>query len=311
MNDQSAPQKDARWQSIFENVPSEFLTKLALAQEGYKPENLTKGQEDLVNEVFRVCDEQTIQELYEQFPGIEGAVWFYSQDNKFFDESHVRTSIKDNIDEDLEAGTEPEIQKEPTLYRVDQRERTVLFHFAARDSAQNIRTGLGQRTRVEVVNEYVAVIHFSDPKLLIFGPYTSDRANAVASRIGPTLELDVEFECLKPKRGEGRDLYQALKSKLKAYLIDTKRLDPSGDYKTVALESREKHPDLEQVPNFRKQYLEADSLYDVLQFSISNPVGVPETTHVKMGRPFGRFTFAPRTSLAAIFHFEKTLYAVL
>jgi hypothetical protein len=106
-------------------------------------------------------------------------------------------------------------------------------------------------------------------------------------------------------------LYNSLKTKLKAYLIDTKRLDPSGDYKTVALESRQRQPDLEQVSNFRKQYLEADSLYDVLQFSLSNPVGINETTHVKMGRPFGRFTFAARTSLAAIYHFEKTLYAVL
>jgi hypothetical protein len=311
MNDLPAPPKDYRWQSVFENVPSEFLMRLAAAQKGHKPENLTKGQEELVDEIFRVCPEKTLQELYQQFPGIEGAAWFYSDGGKFFDEAHVRRGIKENVDDDLKEGIEPQIKKEPTLYRVDERDNTVLFHYAAQDSAQNIRTGLGKRTRVEVVNEYVAVIHFSDPKLLIFGPYTTERANSVASEVGPTLELDVEFECLKPKRGEGRSLYQSLKSKLKAYLIDTKRLDPSGDYATVALEARPKYPDLEQVPNFRKQYLEADSLYDVLQFTVSNPVGITETTHVKMGRPFGRFTFAARTSLAAIYHFEKTLYAVL
>ena len=161
------------------------------------------------------------------------------------------------------------------------------------------------------MNEYVAVIHFSEPKLLVLGPYATEKANAVASQVGTTLQLDVEFECLKPKRGGGRDMYQALKSELRAYLIDTKRLDPSGDYQTVALEARPKYPDLEQVTHFRKQYLAADSLYDVLQFTVSNPLGIPETTHVKMGRPFGRFTFAARTSLAAIYHFEKTLYAVL
>ncbi|HWS17276.1 MAG TPA: hypothetical protein VN223_04645 [Candidatus Elarobacter sp.] len=311
MNDQKAPQKDHRWQSVFDYVPCEFLMKLAFSQKNHKPENLTKGQEELVNEIFRVCGEDTIQKLYEQFPGIEGTVWFYSHESKVFDELHIKRSISENIDDDLKAGIDPQIQKEPTLYRVDQLDNTVLFHFAAKDSAQNIRTGLGQRTRIEVVNEYVAVVHFSVPKLLIFGPYTTDRANAVAAKIGKTLELDVEFQCVKPKRGEGRFLYQALKSRLKAYLIDTKRLDTSGDYKTVALESREKHPDLEKVPNFRKQYLDSESLYDVLQFSISNPLGVSEKTHVKMGRPFGRFTFAPHTSLAAIYHFEKTLYAVL
>jgi hypothetical protein len=311
MNDQQAPQKDHRWQAIFDNVPSEFLTKLAGAQKGYKPENLTKGQEELVNEIFRVCNEEIIQELYEQFPGLEGPVWFYEHDSKVFDESHVKRSIKENVDEDLQAGIKPEIQKEPTLYRCDMRGDTVMFHFAARDSAQNVRTGLDQTTRMEVVNEYVAVIHFSDPKLLIFGPYTAERTNAVASKIGTVLELDVDFACLKPKRGEGRSLYQALKSRLKAYLIDTKRLDPTGDYKTVALESRDRHPDLEEVPNFRKHYLEADSLYDVLEFTVSNPIGISERTHVKMGRPWGRFAFAPRTSLAAIYHFEKTLYAVL
>lgn len=311
MNDQPAPQKDYRWQSVFDNVPSDFLIKLAAAQKDHKPENLTKGQEELVDEIFRVCPEAILQELYQQFPGIEGAVWFYADDRGVFDEAHVRRGIKENIDDDLRKGIEPQIQKEPTLYRADERENTVLFHYAAQDSAQNIRTGLGKRTRVEVVNEYVAVIHFSDPKLLIFGPYTTERANAVASRVGSTLELDVEFECLKPKRGEGRSMYETLKSKLKAYLIDTKRLDPSGDYATVALEARTKYPDLEQVPNFRKQYLDADSLYDVLKFTISNPVGIRETTQVKIGRPFGRFTFPVRTSLAAIYHFEKTLYAVL
>jgi len=311
MNDQQAPPKDHRWQSVFDNVPSEFLMRLAVAQKGHKPEKLTKGQEDLVDEIFRVCHEKIVQELYQQFPGIEGPAWFYSDEGKLFDEAHVRRGIKENIDDEFKEGIEPTVKKEPTLYRVDERANTVLFHYAAQDSAQNVRTGLGKRTRVPVVNEYTAVIHFSDPKLLIFGPYTTERANAVASEVGTTLELDVEFECLKPKRGEGRSMYQSLKSKLKAYLIDTKRLDPSGDYATVALEARPKYPDLEQVPNFRKQYLEADSLYDVLQFTVSNPVGIPETTHVKMGRPFGRFTFAARTSLAAIYHFEKTLYAVL
>lgn len=304
------PKRDSRWQSIFDNVPSDFLLNLAKTRKDYKLENLTKGQEALVDEIFRVCDQKTLDSLYEQFLGTDGAIWYYAPTGTITKEA-LFDAIGHHISSELLAGIEPALGHEPSLYRVEKRHSVFVFCFAARDSIQHIRTGLGERTTVEGLSLYTAVLHFSSPRMAIMGPYTTERANAVAAKLQDSLKSDVAWECVKPKRGERRKFYDSMKAALNANLIETKRYDPSGDYETVALEARSKHPDLEDVSSFREQYLNADSVYDVLEFRVANPVGIDETTHVKFGSPFGRFSFRTRTSLAAIYHFEKSLYGVL
>ncbi len=305
------PTRDHRWQSIFDNVPSDFLLRLATTRKGYKPENLTKGQEVLVDEIFRICDTKILDLLYAQFTGLEGPVWYYTPSS-----SVTRKSIMDsvkvvNLNSILQDGQTPDIGHKPELYGIEERPDAILFHFAAKDSVQNIRTGLRERTTVEVLNLYTSVLHFSDPRLVLIGPYTAEKANAVTAELQESLQLSVAWELVKAKRGERRSFYDSVKAALKANLIETKRHDPSGDYETVALEARSKHPDLEKVPAFRKQYLDADSVYDVLEFVFANPVGIDETTHAKFGSPFGRFSFRARTSLAAVYHFEQIVYGVL
>lgn len=54
------PQPDGRRQTILSNVLAGFLFDLATAQKGYKLENLTKGHDSIVDEVFRVCSNGTI-----------------------------------------------------------------------------------------------------------------------------------------------------------------------------------------------------------------------------------------------------------
>jgi hypothetical protein len=310
-NAQNTPKRDHRWQSIFENVPSDLLSNLAKTRKGYKLENLTKGQEALVDEVFRVCDSKTLDLLYAQFSGLDGPVWYYVPKSHITKRAAMDAMRKNTYPSLPQDGVEPDIGPKPLLYRVEERTDAVLFHFAAKDTVQNIRTGFEKRTTIEVMNLYTAVLHFSDPRLVVVGPYTAEKANAVVAEFQENIKPEVAWECVKAKRGLRRAFYDALKAALKANLIDTKRHDPSGDYETVALESRMKHPDLENVPSFRKQYLDADSIYDVLEFRFANPIGLEEKTHVKFGSPAGRFSFRARTSLAAIYHFETLVYGVL
>lgn len=280
-------------------------------RKGYKPENLTKGQEVLVDEIFRICDAETLDLLYSQFTGLEGPVWYYTPSSSVTRKSVMDSMKAVNLNTTLQNGQTSDIGRKPEMYRIEARSDAILFHFAAKDSVQNIRTGLRERTPVEVLNLYTSVLHFSDPRLVLVGPYTAEKANAVTAVLQESLQLNVAWELAKGMRGEKRSFYDSVKAALKANLIETKRHDPSGDYETVALESRSKYPDLEKVPAFRKQYLDADSVYDVLEFVFANPIGIDEATHVKFGSPFGRFNFRARTSLAAIYHFEQIVYGVL
>ncbi len=305
-----AKNRDPRWQRIFDNVPSDFLLSLVRSNPKHKLENLTKGHEVMVDEIFRICTSTTIDLLCEQFPGLEGMVWFFKPEAQL-SKKQVNDAAAKVMTPALRDGTQPQLGREPRLYKAKQGQHSIDFEFAAKDAVQHLRTGFDQRMDVEVINFYRAIIHFSEPRLIVFGPYTGERANAVAVELSKILKLDAEVTYLKAKRGEGKGFYRTLKTALGANLIETKRHDPSGDYETVALEARHQQPDLEKVPSFQKRYLQADSVYDVLQFDCDNPVGIKETSHVKFGRPFGRFNFRARTSLAAIRHFEETLYDVL
>jgi len=310
MSDTTPPSgRTPQWQSVFDNVPPDFLMELVKIQKHYKLENLTKGRESLVDEVFRVCDKKTLDSLSEQFIGLEGPVWYYRPKADLTKDELLR-SVRANVTSALSDGLQPSLGQKPTLYKVEHRGSTYLFRFAAKDQVKQIRVGFTESATIEGVSFYTSVLHFSNPQLVIVGPFTSEKANAVASEFQESLKSDVAWECAKPKRGKRRSFYSAMKSALRANLADTRRHDPMGDYETIAMEARSKQPDIEKVPSFHK-YVDAESIYDVLEFKFMNPVGIPEKTHVKFGSPFGRFSFRTRTSLAAIRHFETILYAVL
>jgi len=170
--------RDYRWQRIFDNVPSEFLTNLAKSRKGHKLENLTKGQEVLVDEVFRVCDSKMLTSLYEQFVGLNGPVWYYAPESRI-----TRKAVSDAVHQNVEArlanvGTAI-TGRTPQLYRVDSQTDSILFQFSAVYGVQNIRTGLSEHTKVEVLNEYTSIVHFSDPRMIVVGPYTSEKAASV------------------------------------------------------------------------------------------------------------------------------------
>jgi hypothetical protein len=303
-----AAQRDSRWQAVLENVPLDFLANLAKAHRGHKLENLTKGHESLVNEIFRLYDGAQIDLLLEQFPGVDGPIWFYRSEEKLTPEvarSRLNTILSTPVTKSRL------LDRTPSLFNVDVRGNGFFFRYAARDRVQNLSVGLNERERIETVNYYTALLHFSDPKLIVVGPYTSERAKAVSAQWQSDVLLGIEWVCLKPNRGEGKDFYHKLKASLKADLIDTRRHDPAGDYETVAMESRPGKPDLETVGNFKKAYFDAEFVYNVLRFSVPNPIGIIEQTHVKFGRPFGRFSFKSRTSVAAFKHFEKVLNDVI
>lgn len=304
--------KDPRRKRILENVPIEILTALARSYKAHKLENLTKGEETLLDEVFRLAGESTIQTLLEEFPGPDNFhVWFFRNDNDRTTNQMTR-AIDTHTTRELREGVNPtQIGTEPILYHIEEAGDATIFRLAAQDSTQRISTGFGEKTEIAVVNFYTGAFHKNDGSVLIFGPYASSKARSLADELDSTLELKGRWVLVKPKRGKSRELYEQLKHALDASLIETKRLDPSGDYQTVALEARQRHPDLESVPSFRKQYLHAESIYDILEFKCENGLGIDETSHVRFGRPHGRFSFKPRTSMSVIYYFKKHLRELL
>jgi hypothetical protein len=297
---------------LLSHVPPEFLRELAKTKSGFSLKKLYEDQETLVDEVFRLFDSKTIQVVCDEFPGPENyATWFF-RPLPTVARSEIATKVKSNLTRPLFEGITPrDVGEVPTLYRVEETASTMIFRFVASDQTQRLQLSFGEKTAVPIFNYYSAIFHFSELSVLIFGPYANAKATSVIQKLDSELGLKLNWALLKPERGKSRQFFDAIKHNLAAHLVETKRHDPAGNYKTVALEAREKHPDLERVADFRKVYFNADAYYDVLQYSCTNALGLKETTRVKFGHPFGRFIFRMGTSLSAILHFQKNVLQIL
>jgi hypothetical protein len=303
----SSPTSDPRFSRILQNVPREVLTQVASAR-AHKPEALTKDKETLVTEVFRICSNHVLDTLFSEYPGPSAfSAWFFGPADDGLTTATVKRAFQSVQRKAVSA-----LNEEPQLYDFEDGQNGRVFRFAAKDSAQNLRTDFGESERIEIVNYYTVVIHFSTPKFVVFGPYAKGKAVAVMNAVDSVLSIGGnQWSLLAPPRGGGREFYNKVKKALKAFLIETKRHDPSGNYKTIAWQAREKYPDLEDVPDFKNKYLHADSMYDVLEFNCKNSLSLAETTHVKFGYPFGRFNFKAQTSLSAMIYFEDTIRGIL
>lgn len=296
---------------LSENVPRDILVDVAKQQRGHKVEELYKDTEDLVNEVLRVCTADTIRLLYEEFPSFDNlAVWFYETEGPET-KQELRSITEKRVSSSLREGRVPKLGEQPTLYRVDSLSNGFIFRYAAADAMQKLSLTFGKEEPVRLVNYYSAVFHFGGACLLVVAPYAASKALEVAHEILTFLRIESAWTLLKPGRGRSKEFYNKIKKGLHAFLVETKRHDPSGNYKTIALEARHKEPDLERVSDFKKNYLHADSYWDVLQFTCKNQLGLSETARVKFGYPFGRFSFRSGTSLSAILYFASKLRGVL
>jgi hypothetical protein len=305
------PKRDHRWLRISQNAPRELLVNLAKKQDGYRQSEFGKDMETLLDEVFRVCDEKTINILFEEFPGPQNmSTWFYGPGTHVKKEEVLRAAKK-NLDPKLFDGTKVPVNDELQIYKAETSTSSLILRFAAADRRQRLAVEFGESQVFQLVSYYECLFHFSDVVALVFGPYGSHKAEEVINAADAMLGLTGQWKSLRPKRGESREFYNKVKKILGALLIETKRDDPAGDYQTIALESRHKRPDLEQVPNFQKHYLHADSYYDVLEYGCKNRLGLSEITNVRFGRPFGRFTFKHGTSLSAISYFQGKVSALL
>jgi hypothetical protein len=303
--------RDHKWERILANAPRELLVDLAKKQPGHLVSEFSKEMEFVVDEVFRVCDAAVVQTLYEEFPGPHNfATWFY-QPSARVTKKEVQNAVQKRDSLQLANGLKPEITNEPQIYRVESAKSTVLLRYVAADRNQRLEVEFGETETFRILSYYDCLFHFSEVVGLIFGPSGSHKADQVITEGDSHLRLNGKWELLKPGRGKSREFYQSAKEALGGLLIETKRHDPSGNYRTITLEARTKQPDLEQVPHFQKNYLDADSYYDVLEYRCKNKLGLFETTHVRFGRPFGRFTFKHGSSLSAILHFQEKISALL
>jgi len=305
-------QRDHRWQRVLENVPRDLLVDLAKKRPNHRIERLYKDSETLVDEVFRVCRSSTIQTLYEEFPGPEYfAVWFYVTEERL-SKSMIEAAWKRKASTALLEGIVPaNLAEEPQLHKVEELTRALVFRYAARDSKQNLAVSFGEKEPIWLVSNYSAILHYSDVRALICGSYAARKAKKVLDHLDSWLSLDRKWILLKPRPRQSRDFYNKIKRKLGAYLIRTERHDPAGNYKTVTLRARDRSPDLERVRHFQLHFLNADSYYDVLEYKCKNRLGLQETTWVKFGQPFGRFTFKAETSMSAMHYFGEKLSEVL
>jgi hypothetical protein len=305
------PERGAGWHRIFENVPSHLLVALAKKCPGHSLEKLSQDQEARVDEVFRVCDSQTINTLLEEFPGPSNLVaWFYEAERSIA-QGEVNKALDRVVGSELLNGIKPKIEEKPNIYKVERSRSGTLLRWVAGDREQNLPVSFGETESITVLSYYDAVLHFSEVEAIVFGPYSGRKADSVLSEVDSFLGINGGWKLLKPEAGRSREFYDALKKKTAGLLVETKRHDPTGDYKTITLEARDKHPDLEDVPNFKKYYLDADSYYDVLEYRCKDALGFTETVDVKFGHPFGRFTFGPNPSVSAIRYFRSKVCELL
>lgn len=298
-------------QRIIQYAPSDVLIALAKQRPGHLVKELYRDQETRVGEVCRVCAAETIEKLYEEYPGPSNFVsWFFRADPAIT-KSQINAALSKVVGNDLVRGIKPDIEETPKVYKVERSSSSVLFRCVASDRKQTVPIAFGQNESIDLLSYYDTILHFSDVETIVFGAYSAIRAMAVLNELDSFLGISAHWDLLKHQSGKSRDFYAALKKKLSALLVETKRHDPTGDYQTIALQARDKHPDLEDVPNFKEHYLAADSYYDVLKYQCKNGFDFKETVHVKFGHPFGRFTFYPNTSVSAIRFFQSKVGELL
>src|SRR5436190_1666286 len=115
----SEKKRDPRWHRIAANVPFEVLMAVAQSSKNHKIENLTKGDEALVDELFRVASEDKLQALYDEFPGPDNfAVWFYDTAVQV-KHADLTGRINSKIPPEYLKGIEPEIGGRPQLYKLE------------------------------------------------------------------------------------------------------------------------------------------------------------------------------------------------
>ncbi len=303
--------RDEKWERILIHAPRELLVALAKKQPGHRPSEFSKDSEALLDEVFRVCDRKTIETLYEEFPGPQNfSTWFYKP-RATLTKTEVEQAAKKHLVANVSDGVKIQASSELQIYKYEASSSNVVLRYVAADRNQRLSVEFGETQIFRVVSYYDCLFHFSDVVAFVFGPSGSHKSEQIMSAADSRLDLKGSWELLRPKRGESREFYNKIKKSIKGLLIETKRDDPGGDYKTITLESKHKRPDLEQVANFQKYYLHADSYYDVLEYSCKDGFGLLETTNVRFGRPFGRFTFKNGTSLTAISYFQDEISALL
>ena len=230
---------------------------------------------------------------------------------EFHNQERSQQGLDKSASDELLKGIKPKIEEKPTIYKVETSASGALFRLVAGDREQNLPVSFGESESIRVLSYYDAVLHFSDTQAIVFGPYSARRADRVLSELDSFLGISGQWKLLKSGTGKSREFYSGLKKKIGGLLVETKRHDPTGDYRTITLEARDKYPDLEDVPNFKKYYLEADSYFDVLEYRCKNALGFGETVNVKFGHPFGRFTFGPNPSVSAIRHFQSKVCELL
>jgi len=304
-------ERDARWRRIFENVPSEPLIALAKKCPGHSLEKLYQDQEARVDEVLRVCDPETIAKIYEEFPGpFNYVAWLFTSDSSLT-KSDFDRAMKKAVGDELLTGIRPKVEEKPKVYKVESFTSGAMFRCVASDREEHLPVSFLEDESIKVLSYYDAVLHFSRFEAVLFGPYSATRAEKVLQELDSFLGISSRWTLLKPGTGQSRNFYKALKKKLGGLLVETKRHDPTGDYRTITLEARDKHPDLEEVPDFKKYYIDADSDFDMLEFRCKNSLGFTESVRVKFGRPHGRFTFGPNPSQSAIRYFQSTVSELL
>jgi len=304
-------ERDARWRRILEGVPSDLLIALAKKCPGHSVEKLYQDQEARVDEVFRVCDSETIAKLYEEFPGpFNYVAWLFASEGTL-SKSDVTSAIKKVVGDDLLTGIKPKVEEKPKIYKVETSTSGTMFRCVAGDREEHLPVSFMENESIKVLSYYDAALHFSKYEAVVFGPYSATKAEKVLQEVDSFLGISSGWTLLKPRTGKSREFYKALKKKIDGILVETKRHDPTGDYRTITLEARDKHPDLEEVPNFKKYYLDADSDFDVLEFRCKNSLGTTESVRVKFGRPHGRFTFGPNPSQSAIRYFQSKVSELL
>jgi len=306
-----AMKKDASWKAIAGNIPPEALRALAKKHPGHAPEKLFKDIETLVDEVHRVCPPRILTALHEEYCDKENFVcWFFLPEGRNLKE--LLRCQKEKATKALLAGISPEFAGEkPTLYQIQRLGKTSLFRYAARDGHAYLRVSFRDKRHVPYVNQYLVILHPENETLIVCGPTAAYKAVNLVDELSSFCRVDVDWSPCKPGRGKSREFYTALKRELRAYLVETKRDDPSGKYRTLTLESHPGKRDLERVDDFREKYLHADSYYDVLEFRHRNRLGLIETTNVKFGRIYGKFQFKAGTSLSTMRYFVRAVNEIL
>jgi hypothetical protein len=101
------------------NVPPEILRALAKRSPGYSAQKAYGSQETLVEEIFRLLDQTTIETLCNEFPGSESfATWFFDSTDALSksDFSRKLNSMDTAL---LRRGPSPDIEAEPQLYKME------------------------------------------------------------------------------------------------------------------------------------------------------------------------------------------------